>query len=81
MEVVAANNKVRMFTGIKTYRGTSSITKFAKYVRKITIPPQYLQKLRAKYSIFNLTEFDKRHFPQLISTHMAFYPDDFHHYR
>ena len=81
MGAVAANNKVRMFTGIKTYRGINSITKFAKYVRKITIPPQYLQKLRAKYSNFNLTEFDERHFPQLIPTHMAFYPDDFHHYR
>ena len=77
---VVANNKVRMYTGIKTHRGTNSITKFAMNIRKITIPPKYLQKLRAKYSIFNLIEFDEWHFPQLISTHMGFYPDDFHHY-
>ena len=55
---VVANNKVRMYTGIKTYRGTNSITKFATYVQKIIIPPKCLQKLRAKYSNFNLTEFD-----------------------
>ena len=77
---VVANNKECTDTGIKTYRGTNSITKFAMNIRKITIPPKYLQKLRAKYSIFNLTEFDEWHFPQLVSTHMAFYPDDFHHY-
>ena len=55
---VVPNNKVRMYTGIKTYRGTNSITKFATYVQKIIIPPKCLQKLRAKYSNFNLTEFD-----------------------
>ena len=69
---VVANNKVRMYTGIKTYRGTNSITKFATYIRKITIPPKYLQKLRAKYSNFNLTEFDGWRFPQSMSTHIAF---------
>ena len=58
MGAVVPNNKVRMYAGIKTYRGTNSITKFATYVQKIIIPPKYLQKLRAKYSNFNLTEFD-----------------------
>ena len=77
MGAVVANNKVRMYTSIKTYRGTNSITKFATYVRKITIPSKYLQELRTKYPNFNLTEFDEWHFPQSISTHMAFYPDDF----
>lgn len=78
---VVANNKVTLYTGIKTYRGTNSIMKFAAYIRKINIPEKYFQKLRSKYSGFNLTEFDEWDFPQSISTRMAFYPDDFHHYK
>ena len=72
MGAVVANNKVRMYTDIKTYRGTNNVAKFATYIRKITISPKYSQKLRAKYSTFNLIEFYEWHFPQSISTLMIF---------
>ena len=35
---VVANNKIRMYTAIKAYRGQDSITKYATHVRQLTIP-------------------------------------------
>ena len=35
---VVANNKIRMNTAIKAYRGQDSITKYATHVRQPTMP-------------------------------------------
>ena len=35
---VVANNKIRMYTAIKAYRGQDSITKYATHVWQLTIP-------------------------------------------
>ena len=56
-EGVVANNKIRMYTAIKTYREGDSITKYATHVRRMKISNKYLQKLRTRYRKFDLTEF------------------------
>ena len=45
------------------------------------ISNKYLQKLRATYRKFNLTEFVEWHFGQSITTHIAWSRYDFHLYR
>ena len=67
-ERVVANNKIRIYTAIKTYRGGDSITKYATHVRRMKISNKYLQKLRTRYRKFDLTEFDEWHFGQSITT-------------
>ena len=80
-ERVGVNNKIRMYTAIKTYRGGDSITKYATHVRRMKISNKYLQKLRTRYRKFDLTEFDEWHFGQSIRTQIGWSKDDSHHYR
>ena len=80
-ERVVINNKIRMYTTIKTYRGRYSITKYATHVRQIEISNKYLQKLRTTYRKFDLTEFDEWHFGQSITAQIAWSRDDFYPYR
>ena len=65
---VMVNNKIRMYTAIKTYRGEDSITKYAIHVRQMKISKKYLLKLRTIYRKFDLTEFDEWHFTQPLTT-------------
>ena len=80
-EEMVANNKIRMYTAIKTYRGGDSITKHATHVRRMNISNKYLQKLKTRYRKFDLTEFDEWHFGQSITTQIAWSRDDFHNYK
>ena len=78
-EGLVADNKMRMCTAIKTYRGGDSITNYATHVQQMKISNKYLQKLRTRYRKFDLTEFDEWHFGQSITTQIPWYRDDLHH--
>ena len=75
---VVVNNKIRMYTELKTYKGEDSIIKYATHVRRMKISKKYLQKLRTRYRKFDLTELDEWHFGQSITIRIAWSRDDFH---
>ena len=52
---VHINNKISIFAAIKTVRGKGSILTNATYLRRVNIPANYLNKLRAKYKNVKLT--------------------------
>ena len=52
---VHISNKISIFAAIKTVRGKGSILTNATYLRRVNIPTNYLNKLRAKYKNFKLT--------------------------
>ena len=80
-ERVIANNKIRMYTAIKAYKGQDSITKYAAHVRQLTIPKKYLDKLRKKYRNFSLIEFDEWHFNYQSTTQLKWFGHDLNYYK
>ena len=78
---VVANNKIRMYTAIKAYRGQDSITKYTTHVRHLTIPKNYLDKLRKKYRNFYLIEFDEWHFNYPLTTQLNWFRHDLNYYK
>ena len=78
---VVANNKIRMYTAIKAYRGQDSITKYATHVRQLTIPKKYLDKSRKKYRNFCLIEFDEWHFNYPLTTQLNWFRHDLNYYK
>ena len=78
---VLPNNKIRMYTAIKTYRGQNSITKYATHIRQIKISVKHLIKLRKKYRNFELKEFDEWHFDYPLTTQLIWFQQDINYYK
>ena len=78
---VLANNKIKMYTAIKTYRGPNSITKYATNIGQIKISAKHLIKLRKKYRNFELTEFGEWHFDYLLTTQLNWFQQDLNYYK
>ena len=55
---VHINNKISIFVAIKTVGGKGIILRNVAYLKRVDIPTKYLNKLRAKYKSFKLTQFD-----------------------
>lgn len=68
---------MHFYTCKKLLRGGKTILNDAKFVRNFKIPEQFLQKLKARYKNFNLTQFDEwtTSFGQKTSQ-----KDDLHYY-
>ena len=64
---VHINNKISIFAATKTVRGKGSMLRNATYLRKVNIPTKYLNKLRAKYKNFKLTQFDQYHYSGTVT--------------
>ena len=75
------NNKIRMYTAIKVYRGRDSITKYVTHVRQMKTSNKYLLKLRTRYKKFDLTEFDEWNFTQPLTTQLTLSKNDLYHCR
>ena len=70
-----------MYTGIKTYSGQNSITKYATHIRQIKISVKHLIKLRKKYRNFELTEFGEWHFHYSLTTQLNWFQRDLNYYK
>ena len=53
---------ISIFAAPSNIRGKGSILRYGTFIRKAKIPQKYLDKLRAKYRNFQLTEFSKYRF-------------------
>ena len=70
---------ISIFAAPSNIRGKGSILRYGTFIRKAKIPQKYLDKLRAKYRNFQLTEFSKYHFEQNII--YSWLTSDHHAYR
>ena len=52
----------KYFAAPSDIRGKGSILRYGTFTRKAKIPQKYLDKLRAKYRNFQLTEFSEYRF-------------------
>ena len=50
---------ISIFAAPSNIRGKGSILRYGTFIRKAKIPQKYLDKLRAKYKNFQLTEFSE----------------------
>ena len=53
---------ISIFAAPSNIRGKGSILRYGTFIRKAKIPQKYLDKLRAKYRNFQLTEFSEYRF-------------------